>query len=76
MMFGALAEAATLGALLPFLARIANPEAVGGQSFLARQLAGFRLTSSSDSLLDLTILFSVVAIIAGAVRIFLAWATN
>ncbi|TGQ80021.1 ABC transporter ATP-binding protein [Mesorhizobium sp. M00.F.Ca.ET.151.01.1.1] len=76
MMFGALAEAATLGALLPFLARIANPEAVGGQSFLARQLAGFRLTSSSDSLLDLTILFSVVAIIAGAVRIFLAWATT
>ncbi|UCI18882.1 ABC transporter ATP-binding protein/permease [Mesorhizobium sp. B2-1-8] len=76
MMFGALAEAATLGALLPFLARIANPEAVGGQSFLARQFAGFRLTGPSDSLFGLTILFSVVAIIAGAVRIFLAWATN
>ncbi|MDX8466848.1 ABC transporter ATP-binding protein [Mesorhizobium sp. VK23B] len=76
MMFGALAEAATLGALLPFLARIANPEAIGGQSFLARQLAGFRLAGSSDSLLGLTVLFSVVAIIAGAVRIALTWATN
>ncbi|MER9730397.1 ABC transporter ATP-binding protein [Mesorhizobium sp. M0217] len=76
MVFGALAEAATLGALLPFLARIANPETVGGQSFLARQLAGFRLTGSSDSLLGLTVLFSVVAIVAGAVRILLTWATN
>lgn len=76
MMFGALAEAATLGALLPFLARIANPEAVGGDSFLARQLVGFRLTGSADSLLGLTVVFSVVAIMAGAVRIFLAWATN
>ncbi|TIQ40735.1 MAG: ABC transporter ATP-binding protein [Mesorhizobium sp.] len=76
MMFGALAEAATLGALLPFLARIANPEAIGGQSFLARQLAGLRLAGTSDSLLSLTILFSVVAITAGVVRIFLTWATN
>ncbi|WP_245435845.1 ABC transporter ATP-binding protein [Mesorhizobium tamadayense] len=76
MMFGALAEAATLGALLPFLARIANPEAIGGHSFLARQLAGFQLTGSSDSLLGLMVLFSVVAIIAGAVRIALTWATN
>ncbi|WP_292492758.1 ABC transporter ATP-binding protein [Mesorhizobium sp.] len=75
-MFGALAEAATLGALLPFLARIANPEAIGGQSFLARQLAGLRLAGTSDSLLSLTILFSVVAITAGVVRIFLTWATN
>ncbi len=76
MVFGALAEAATLGALLPFLARIANPDAVDGQSFLARQLAGFPLASASDSLLGLTVLFSVVALIAGAVRIFLTWATN
>ncbi|MDX8513979.1 ABC transporter ATP-binding protein [Mesorhizobium captivum] len=76
MLLGALAEAATLGALLPFLARIANPEAIGGQSFLGRQLAGFRLTGSPDSLLGLTLLFSVVAVIAGVVRIFLTWATN
>ncbi|MDX8455991.1 ABC transporter ATP-binding protein [Mesorhizobium sp. VK9D] len=76
MAFGALAEAATLGALLPFLARIVNPEAIGDQSFLARQLAGFRLPGSSDSLLDLTVLFSVVAVTAGVVRIFLTWATN
>jgi len=76
MVFGALAEAATLGALLPFLARIANPEAIGGQSFLGRQLAGFRLAGFPDSLLGLTVLFSAVAIMAGAVRIFLTWATN
>ncbi|WP_292452446.1 ABC transporter ATP-binding protein [Mesorhizobium sp.] len=76
MTCGALAEAATLGALLPFLARIANPEAIGGQSFLARQLAGFRLTDASDSLLGLTVLFAVVALTAGSVRIFLTWATN
>jgi len=76
MVFGALAEAATLGALLPFLARIANPDAVGGQSFLARQLASFRLTGSSDSLLGLTVLFSVVAVLVKNKRILLTWATN
>lgn len=76
MVFGALAEAATLGALLPFLARIANPEAIAGQSFLGRQLDGFRPPGFPDSLLGLTVLFSAVAIMAGAVRIFLTWATN
>ncbi|UCI07149.1 ABC transporter ATP-binding protein [Mesorhizobium sp. B1-1-8] len=76
MIFGAIAEAATLGALLPFLALIANPNATNNQSFVARQLAGFGLTDLHNSLLTLTLLFSAVAIIAGAIRILLTWATN
>ena len=74
--FGAIAEAAMLAALLPFLARIADPDAIGNQSFIAQRLAGFRLADTHDSLLTLTVMFSAVVVIAGAVRILLAWATN
>ncbi|MER8628397.1 ABC transporter ATP-binding protein/permease [Mesorhizobium opportunistum] len=76
MLFGAIAEAATLGALLPFLALIANPDAIGDQSFVARQLTGLGLAGLNKSLLTLTVLFSAVAVFAGAVRILLTWATN
>lgn len=76
MFFGAIAEAATLGALLPFLARIADPNAVGGQSLVSRQLQGLGLAGSSDNLLPLLLLFSAVAVIAGAVRILLARAIH
>lgn len=73
MFFGAIAEAATLGALLPFLARIADPNAIGGQSWIARQLQGF---GSNDSLLPLLSLFSAIVIVAGAMRILLSRATH
>lgn len=76
MLFGAIAEAATLGALLPFLALIADPNAMGDKSIIARWLPSFELTNFKDSLLALTLLFSAVAVTAGALRIFLAWATN
>jgi ABC-type multidrug transport system fused ATPase/permease subunit len=76
MFFGAIAEAATLGALLPFLALIADPNAMNDKSIIARWLPRFELTNFQASLLVLTLLFSVVAVIAGALRVFLAWATN
>ncbi|TGV36274.1 hypothetical protein EN811_26925, partial [bacterium M00.F.Ca.ET.168.01.1.1] len=62
MFFGAIAEAATLGALLPFLARIADPNAVGDQSLVSRQLQGLGLAGSSDNFLPLLLLFSAVAV--------------
>ncbi|WP_244673101.1 ABC transporter ATP-binding protein [Mesorhizobium sp. 131-2-1] len=75
MFFGAIAEAATLGALLPFLARITDPNSIG-RSWIGRQLQGFGSASSSDSLLPLLSLFSVVVVIAGVVRILLSRATH
>ena len=69
--FGAIAEAAMLAALLPFLARIADPDAIGNQSFIAQRLAGFRLADTHDSLLTLTVMFSAVVVIAERYAFFL-----
>src|SRR5699024_8571623 len=72
-LLGALAEVMTLGALLPFLALIADPQSAGKYplvGWFAETIAPGR------GLLALTILFSAAAVAAGALRIALAWATN
>jgi len=73
-LLGALAEVLTLGALLPFLAYVANPGAVSGDNLVARAMAAIGL--GTGNLLSLTLLFSAAALAAGAIRILLAWVTS
>jgi len=73
---GAIAEVVTLGALLPFLALIANPDALSHYPGVARGLAAVGLARPGNNLLALTIFFSAAAVIAGAIRVVLARVTN
>ncbi len=76
MLFAALAEVATLGAVLPFLALIADPDRLKNYG-LFRDVLGFLGWNDVNSVqLAVTMLFAVVAMTAGTIRVVLAWASN
>lgn len=73
MLISAGAEVVSLGAILPFLAVITAPERVFNYPLVAGVVHYFGITSSTQLILPLTIVFAVIALVAGAIRIFLLW---
>jgi len=71
MIAGALAELATLGAILPFLALISDPSKIDKYLFL-KQLFGTWGGKNAPVFLA-AVLFGVVALAAAAVRVLLTW---
>jgi ABC-type multidrug transport system fused ATPase/permease subunit len=76
MLVGALAEVLTLGAILPFLAVVADPRAAERVPLLGRAMQVAGLQPGPDLLWTLAGIFCAVAIAAACVRIVLAWATQ
>jgi ATP-binding cassette, subfamily B, bacterial PglK len=76
MLAGALAEVAALGAVLPFLALIADPGRAEAFPLLQRLFAAFGWRDPGDILLPAALLFAAMALGAGAVRLALAWASQ
>jgi ABC-type multidrug transport system fused ATPase/permease subunit len=76
MLVGALAEVLTLGAILPFLALLANPQALAHLGWVSMLLGSVGLTTGPELLPVMAGLFCVVAILTGTIRIVLAWATQ
>jgi ABC-type multidrug transport system fused ATPase/permease subunit len=76
MIIASFAEILSIGAILPFLAVLTTPSRIfthpNAQSFI--QALG--LTSPDQLLLPLTIFFGLAALIAGSVRLLLAWAST
>ncbi len=76
MFFASLAEILSIGAVLPFLGVLTAPELVymhsAAQPFI--ELMGF--TSPAQLLLPLTVAFGVAALVAGAMRLLLLWAST
>ena len=76
MIVASFAEILSIGAILPFLAVLTTPSRIfthpNAQSFI--QALG--LTSPDQLLVPLTILFGLAALIAGSVRLLLAWAST
>jgi ABC-type multidrug transport system fused ATPase/permease subunit len=76
MLVGAVAELATLGAVLPFLALMADPGRAVSYPALQGLFAFFGWQRPTDILLPATILFAVIALLAGAIRLLLAWVSQ
>ena len=76
MLLGALAELLTIGAVLPFLALIADPEAAERLPVLGRFLRLLGLTPGPELLPRLAALFCLIAVATAGVRILLAWAAQ
>ena len=76
MLAGALAEVVTIGALLPFLAAIADPQGSPVLSFMAPLLGLFGARDPDSAIYVLTGLFATAALIAAALRLRLLWATS
>lgn len=76
MLFSAFAEMATLGAILPFLAVLADPEVVFDYT-IAQTFGQFLgITSGEQMALPLTVLFVSVALVSAGVRFLLLWTST
>ena len=76
MIIASFAEIISIGAVLPFLGVLTAPDLVFGHPAAQPiiQIAGF--TSADQLLLPLTIAFGLSALIAGAMRLLLLWAST
>ena len=72
MVVGAVAEFASIGAVLPFLTFLARPEAL--RHSVLFEMAG--ATTARDRLLTATALFALIALAAGIIRLRLTWSTQ
>jgi ABC-type multidrug transport system fused ATPase/permease subunit len=76
MIFASFAEILSIGAILPFLAILTDPARVFVHSSAQPMIHAFGLTEPKQLLLPLTILFSLAALFAGAMRLLLLWAST
>lgn len=73
MFVSALSEIVSLGALLPFLAVLTDPERVFAHPSLGSVVSFFHIGTAHDLLFPLTALFMIAAIAAGGLRLMLLW---
>lgn len=76
MLVGALAELVTLGAVLPFLAVIADPGRAASYPALQALFGSLGWREPDDLLVPVTALFATVALVAAAVRLCLTWVSQ
>jgi ABC-type multidrug transport system fused ATPase/permease subunit len=76
VVISAFAELFTLGAVLPFLGVLIAPEKVFRHPGVAAVVAQWGITSANQLILPMTLLFAAVALITGAIRILLLWAST
>ncbi|MDB3911173.1 ABC transporter ATP-binding protein/permease [Paracoccaceae bacterium] len=76
MLVSAFVEVVSLGAVLPFLGILIAPKRVLNHPFVGEMAQGWGITSADQLILPLTLAFIAVALIAGAVRILLIWAST
>jgi ATP-binding cassette subfamily B protein len=73
MVAGALAEVASLGAVLPFLGVLVAPDKVFRYAAIVRLAHSLGIHSAAQLLLPLTIAFAVAAVAAATIRMLLLW---
>jgi ABC-type bacteriocin/lantibiotic exporter with double-glycine peptidase domain len=76
MLAGAVAEVATIGALLPFLAVVADPQGSPVLAYLQPFLARFDAGRPIQAIYVLTGLFALAALTAAVLRLALLWASS
>ncbi|MDC0181919.1 ABC transporter ATP-binding protein/permease [Candidatus Thioglobus sp.] len=76
MLISAFAEVISLGAVLPFLGVLVAPDQVFSHPVVADVAQAWGITSADQLVLPLTVAFAAAALIAGAIRILLLWAST
>lgn len=76
MLVGALAEVLSLGAIVPFLAILADPAQALQRPLVAQVVATLGLSDAKDIRWQLTLLFASTAVAAGVVRFVLIYAIS
>lgn len=75
MAVSALAEVASLGAVVPFLAFLVSPESLDDWPVVSGILVRFNIAKSDDALVFLTAVFCATALLAGLIRLAVLWMT-
>ena len=73
MILASFSEAFSIGAVLPFLAVLTNPEKIFENEAAAPFIDFFQIETPGDLLLPSTIIFSSAALASGIVRLLLLW---
>jgi ATP-binding cassette subfamily B protein len=76
MMISVVAEVISLGAVVPFIGVLAAPDVVFEHQAVARLARAWGIASADQLVLPLTIAFALAAIVSGAVRMLLSWAST
>ena len=76
MLVSAFAEVASLSAVLPFLGILVAPDQVFNHPIVMDIARVWGITSADELVLPLTVAFAAAALIAGAIRILLLWAST
>ena len=76
MILASFAEIISIGAILPFLAVLTDPDRIFNYPSVQPFIHAAGLTSPTQLLLPLTILFGIAALISGAIRLLLLWAST
>lgn len=76
MLLSSMAEMISIGAVVPFLGALINPEQVFGHPYVQPILGFFDIGRSQDLLLPLTLVFCLAAVAAGLLRLALLYATT
>ena len=73
MLLASFAEVASIGAMVPFLSVLLNPEMVFSHNYTKPFLSFLDLNSSGELLYPLTILFIGIVLFSGLLRFFMLW---
>jgi ABC-type bacteriocin/lantibiotic exporter with double-glycine peptidase domain len=76
MLMTSFAEILSIGSLLPFLGVLTSPERIYEMPVVRPVIEVLELTEPKQLLLPLTIIFGLAALIAGAMRLLLLWAST
>ena len=74
--FSSFAEVASLGAVLPFIGILTQPDKVFDSASMAPVVKVLGITSGAELVLPLTIAFAVAALVAGGLRLLLLWVST
>ncbi|MFJ3044279.1 ABC transporter ATP-binding protein [Herbaspirillum chlorophenolicum] len=74
MLLASFAEVVSIGAVVPFLGGLTNPEQIFRQPRLQPLISALNLTEPGQLLLPLTVAFGCAALFSGAARLLLLWA--
>ena len=73
MLLASIAEVVSIGAVIPFLTVLADPALIYEMEVLTPFITVLDIKSEQEMLLPISILFSLAAIAAGALRLILLW---
>jgi ATP-binding cassette, subfamily B, bacterial PglK len=76
MLIVSLAEVISIGAALPFLGALTASDQLYRSQVMQPLIQIFEISQPSQLILPLTLLFGFAALIAGAMRLFMLWASN